>query len=101
MIDPLEPAPKQARPSLAEIDAVLLATRVLVAVSAQSVANVDDHVTLPQLRVLVMIASRGPRNLGSVARRSACTPPTPPVPATNSSRLASYTEAITQPIAAT
>lgn len=68
MIDHLEPGPKQARPSLAEIDAVLLATRVLVAVSAQSVANVDDHVTLPQLRVLGMIASRGPRNLSSVAQ---------------------------------
>lgn len=50
-----------------DVDAVMAATRVLVAVSAQSVAAVDDVVTLPQLRVLVMLASRGGLNLGSVA----------------------------------
>ncbi|MGB8960412.1 MAG: MarR family transcriptional regulator [Pseudonocardiaceae bacterium] len=51
-----------------EIDAVMLASRVLVAVTAQSVASVEDQVTLPQLRVLVMIASRGPQNLTAVAQ---------------------------------
>jgi DNA-binding MarR family transcriptional regulator len=51
----------------AEVDAVLAAARVLVAVSAQSVAAVEDEVTLPQLRVLVMIASRGTLHLGAVA----------------------------------
>jgi DNA-binding MarR family transcriptional regulator len=40
----------------------------MIAVSAQSVASVEDQVTLPQLRVLVMIASRGPQNLTSVAQ---------------------------------
>lgn len=45
----------------------MLAARVLVAVSAQSVAAVEDVVTLPQLRVLVMVASRGTLNLGAVA----------------------------------
>lgn len=44
----------------------MAATRVLVAVSAQSVAAVDDVVKLPQLRVLVMVASRGGLNLGAV-----------------------------------
>jgi DNA-binding MarR family transcriptional regulator len=44
------------------------AARVLVAVTAQSVTSVEDQVTLPQLRVLVMIASRGPQNLASVAQ---------------------------------
>lgn len=43
------------------------ASRVLLSVIAQSVAEVEDLVTVPQLRVLVMIASRGPQNLGSVA----------------------------------
>lgn len=57
-----------ARPSPEQIDAVMLAARVLVAVTAQSVASVEDQVTLPQLRVLVMIASRGPQNLASVAQ---------------------------------
>lgn len=50
-----------------DVGAVMAATRVLVAVSAQSVAAVDGVVTLPQLRVLVMVASRGGLNLGAVA----------------------------------
>lgn len=61
------PARDAFRPSAEQIDAVMLAARVLVAVTAQSVAGVEDQVTLPQLRVLVMIASRGPQNLASVA----------------------------------
>jgi DNA-binding MarR family transcriptional regulator len=55
-------------PSDAEIDAVMLAARALVALSAQSVAALEDEVTLPQLRVLVMLASRGRMNLNAVAR---------------------------------
>ena len=45
----------------------MVAARVLVAVSAQSVAAVQDELTLPQLRVLVMVASRREMNLGAVA----------------------------------
>lgn len=56
------------RPSPEQVDAVMLAARVLVAVTAPSVASVEDRVTLPQLRILVMIASRGPQNLASVAQ---------------------------------
>jgi DNA-binding MarR family transcriptional regulator len=36
-------------------------------VTARSFAAIEDRVTLPQLRVMVMIASRGPLNLGSIA----------------------------------
>jgi DNA-binding MarR family transcriptional regulator len=57
-----------APPTAEEVDAVMFATRVLVAVTAQSVTSVEDQVTLPQLRILVMIASRGPQNLASVAQ---------------------------------
>ncbi|MFN2535463.1 MAG: hypothetical protein ABR528_09440, partial [Pseudonocardiaceae bacterium] len=57
-----------AGPSAEQIEAVVLATRVLVAVTAQSIASVEDQVTLPQFRVLVMIASRGPQNLTAVAQ---------------------------------
>lgn len=53
--------------SAPDVEAVMLATRVLVAISAHSVAAVDDMVTLPQLRVLVMVSSRGSLNLGAVA----------------------------------
>jgi DNA-binding MarR family transcriptional regulator len=50
-----------------QINAVMLAARAIVAITAQSVADLDDQVTLAQLRVLVMIASRGPQNLAAIA----------------------------------
>lgn len=50
-----------------EVDAVMAAARVLVAVVANSVAAVENEVTLPQLRVLVMLATQGPLNLVKVA----------------------------------
>lgn len=50
-----------------DVEAVLAATRVLVGVSAQSVARLEGEVSLPQLRVLVMVASRQGMNLGAVA----------------------------------
>ena len=54
-------------PTEAEIESVMRAARVLVGVSAQSFAVVEDRLTLPQLRVLVMVASRGPLRLAAVA----------------------------------
>lgn len=51
------------------VESVLAAARVLVAVSAQSVAASADTVTLPQLRVLVMLASQPSMNLNGVAAR--------------------------------
>ena len=45
----------------------MAAARVLVGVVARSVADVEDQVSLPQLRVLVLIATRGPLNLAAVA----------------------------------
>lgn len=50
-----------------QADAVMRAARVLVGVVAQSVAEVEDLVSLPQLRVLVLVAGRGSLNLGQVA----------------------------------
>lgn len=50
-----------------EVEAVLGAADVLLRVAARSVAEVEDIVTSPQLRVLVLIHSRGPQNLGGVA----------------------------------
>jgi DNA-binding MarR family transcriptional regulator len=50
-----------------DVEAVMAAARVLVAVTARSVAAVEDVVTLPQLRVLVLVASRSAPNLGAVA----------------------------------
>ncbi len=45
----------------------MLAAQALVGVTAQSVAEVEDLVTLPQLRVLVLVAGRGPLNLQALA----------------------------------
>jgi DNA-binding MarR family transcriptional regulator len=48
-------------------DAVLLASRVLVAVAARSLASVENDVTLPQFRALVVLSTRGPLNSGELA----------------------------------
>jgi DNA-binding MarR family transcriptional regulator len=50
-----------------EVESVMGAANVLLGVAARSVAEVEDIVTSPQLRVLVLIHSRGPQNLGGVA----------------------------------
>ena len=55
------------RPSAGQIDAVLGASRALVGIAAASIAEVDDVVSVPQFRVLVMLHSRGPLNLAAVA----------------------------------
>jgi len=55
------------RPSRAQVDAVLRASRALVGIAASSIAEVEDMVTVPQLRVLVMVDTRGPMNLAAVA----------------------------------
>jgi DNA-binding MarR family transcriptional regulator len=64
-----EPFARQdaTRPCSDEVDAVMLAARAIIAITARSVAALEHQVTLPQLRVLVMVASRGPLNLGALA----------------------------------
>ncbi len=49
------------------VDAVLGASRALVAVAARSLANVAEDVTLAQYRVLIELASRGPQRLADLA----------------------------------
>ncbi len=49
------------------VDALLRASRALVGVAARSIAAVDDDVTLPQYRALVVLASRGRANAGALA----------------------------------
>lgn len=51
-----------------QVDAVLRAADVLLRVAAKSVVEIEDVVTTPQLRILVLIAFQGPQNLGTVAR---------------------------------
>lgn len=51
-----------------QVDAVMLAVQALVGVAAGSVTAVEDRVTLPQLRVLMLLASRGSLNLNTLAQ---------------------------------
>lgn len=48
-------------------DAVLTASRLLVAVSARSLAAVEETITLPQFRMLVLLDSRGAMKLTTIA----------------------------------
>ncbi|WP_225918634.1 MarR family winged helix-turn-helix transcriptional regulator [Actinocatenispora comari] len=43
------------------VDALISASRALVAVAARSVSGLPSEVTLPQYRALVVLASRGPQ----------------------------------------
>ncbi|MBP2366251.1 MarR family winged helix-turn-helix transcriptional regulator [Pseudonocardia parietis] len=58
---------KEASVDAELVEVVLAAARLLVGISAQSVAAIDDVVTLPQLRVLMMVDNHGPLNLSAVA----------------------------------
>ncbi|MFJ8252515.1 MarR family winged helix-turn-helix transcriptional regulator [Streptomyces sp. NPDC094466] len=56
--------------------AVLTASRLLVAVSARSLAEVEDRVTLPQFRMLVVLSSRGATKLVTLAELLGVAPST-------------------------
>jgi DNA-binding MarR family transcriptional regulator len=60
----------------AVIDAVLTASRVLVAIAARSLADAGEEVTLTQYRSLVVVASRGPQSIAALADAVGVTPPT-------------------------
>ncbi len=49
------------------VDAVLSASRALVAVAARSLAGAEGEVSLPQYRALVVLASRGPKRASELA----------------------------------
>lgn len=57
-----------------QVDDVLRASRAIVGIVAASLAGVEEVVTVPQLRVLVMVHTRGPLNLAAVAAGLAVNP---------------------------
>lgn len=74
-------AEKTQRPqSLDDVDAVthavLTASRLLVAVSARSLAAIEDRVTLPQFRLLVVLSNHGSAKLVVLADRLGVNPST-------------------------
>jgi DNA-binding MarR family transcriptional regulator len=63
--------------SVAEVvTAVLTASRVLVGISARSLAQVEESVTLAQFRALVVLDGHGPSRLNLLAERLDVTPST-------------------------
>ena len=48
-------------------DALLTASRLLVAISARSIARVDETITIPQFRTLVILSTRDPLNLATLS----------------------------------
>lgn len=57
-------------------DATLTASRALLGVVARSVSDVLEMVSLPQFRIMVVIASSGPLRMGALAKRVGSTPST-------------------------
>lgn len=57
-------------------DAVLSASRVLVAVAARSLAEHEDEVSISQYRALVLLASRGPQRPVDLAEALSIDPST-------------------------
>ncbi len=68
---PRTPRPTTRRATATDVDdlvtAVLTASRALVAVSARSLAGVEDTVTITQFRTLVVLQNRGQTNLNTLA----------------------------------
>lgn len=66
--DPRTASTSAADESVAETTrALLAASRALVGVAARSLAAIEDSITLPQYRALVVLASRGEQNVGVLA----------------------------------
>jgi DNA-binding MarR family transcriptional regulator len=66
----------RSTPDDAVVDAVLTASRTLIAVAEQSLGATAEETTLAQYRALVVLASRGPQRMVDLARALQVTPPT-------------------------
>ena len=60
----------------AAVDAVLTASRTLIAVATQSLGAAAEDTTIAQYRALVVLASRGPQRMTDLAAALAVTPST-------------------------
>jgi DNA-binding MarR family transcriptional regulator len=58
------------------VDALLSASRAMVAIAARSLAGLDADVTLPQYRALVVLASRGPQRVVDISTELGVNPST-------------------------
>jgi DNA-binding MarR family transcriptional regulator len=62
-----QPAPVVGEQPAPVVDAVVGASRALVAIAARSLGAAGEEVTLPQYRALVVLASRGPQRVVDLA----------------------------------
>jgi DNA-binding MarR family transcriptional regulator len=60
----------------AAVDAVLTASRTLVALATMSLGAAAEEITIAQYRTLVVLASRGPQRMAGLAAALAVTPST-------------------------
>jgi hypothetical protein len=51
----------------AVVDALMRASRALVAITARSLSSVNEEVTLAQFRTLVVLSTRGPQTVTALA----------------------------------
>jgi DNA-binding MarR family transcriptional regulator len=58
------------------VEALMAASRVLVGITARSLAELEPEVTLPQFRALVVLASRGPQRPVDISTELAVAPST-------------------------
>ncbi|HEY0535187.1 MAG TPA: MarR family transcriptional regulator [Actinoplanes sp.] len=58
------------------VEALMAASRVLVGITARSLAQLSPEVTLPQFRALVVLASRGPQRPADISAELAVAPST-------------------------
>ncbi|MGH6655569.1 MAG: MarR family winged helix-turn-helix transcriptional regulator, partial [Actinocrinis sp.] len=70
--------PRQAAENDCEqvVGQLLTASRLLVAIAARSLAAVEENLTLPQYRMLVVLDSRGPGSLARLAEHLEVNPST-------------------------
>ncbi|MDR3651107.1 MAG: MarR family transcriptional regulator [Acidimicrobiales bacterium] len=74
---PTSPASPSEVPNDEEvIGAIILASRVMVAIAVRTLAGNPDEVTLPQYRTLVVLTFGGPRRLADLAEALSVSPST-------------------------
>ena len=72
-----KPVPPHGGSAEAEVlEALLAASRALVALAARSLAGLDGDVTLPQYRALVVLATRGPQRVVDISAELGVSPST-------------------------
>ena len=76
MTPAIRPRERSKVPSEQLADAVLTASRVLVAVAARSLTEHESEVSLPQYRALVVLGSRGPQRPADLAQALGVDPST-------------------------